>query len=87
PVPADERDLVAGFAEVGVRPGHRDVFAQLPAPVQQAWRTMLPALRKELARTPGFGNGSESGPWQSGPDHLGNFGKDYTYRAHVSLIG
>lgn len=87
PVPEDERELVAGFAEVGIRPGHRAAYAGLPMPVQQAWREMLPALRKALARTPGFGNGTESGPWQSGPDHLGNFGKDYTYRAHVSLIG
>jgi len=87
PVPDDERALVASFAEVGIRPGHRHAYGDLPTPIQQAWRALLPALRKELARTPGFGNGSESGPWQSGPDHLGNFGKDYTYRAHVSLIG
>lgn len=87
PVPDDERGLVAGFAQVGIRPGQRHVYAELAMPVRQAWRAMLPALRKELARTPGFGNGKESGPWQSGPDHLGNFGKDYTYRAHVSLIG
>lgn len=87
PVPEDERQLLADFAEVGIRPGQRHACADLPLPIQQAWRAMLPTLRKELARTPGFGNGTEPGPWQSGPDHLGNFGKDYTYRAHVSLIG
>ncbi|WP_420995274.1 DUF1254 domain-containing protein [Cupriavidus sp. 30B13] len=88
-VPAAEREMVAGMADLGIRAGERDAWRQMAEPVRQAWTRLYPALRRQLEQPP-RSQAQHGGPrvsWQSGPDHIGNFGSDYAYRAYIALVG
>lgn len=88
-VPADEQAMVDGFADLGIRAGDLDAWNTLTPQVQEAWTRLWPELRHKLEHPP-KGSIRRSGPrgsWFSGLDHIGNFGKDYVYRAYISLVG
>ncbi len=86
PVPAHERDLLAGWAPLGVRPGDTAVWARLHPTVREAWTSRIDALHEPLRE--GFARGSRTvGGWQYPPDCLGNYGTRYDVRAAVALGG
>ncbi len=86
PVPGDERALVAGWHDLGVRPGERGAYARLDPGTAAAWRAALgPAherLRDGLAR-----GGRRVHGWSVPAPQVGNFGRDYGLRAAVALGG
>lgn len=60
------------------------------APEQlQAWDQAYPGLLSGLKRPPhkNAPAGSHGGPWTTGLPHIGKFGDDYGYRAHVARVG
>jgi len=88
-VPAHEQEMVAGFADLGVRAGDLAAWDTLSPGIREAWTRLWPALRHELEHPP-KGSLRRNGPrgsWLSGMDHIGNFGTDYLYRAYISLVG
>src|SRR5690606_20222426 len=61
-------------------------FFQAFTPEQRdTWLAMFPSLLEGLKKPP---RGSAMGhPWTTGLPHIGRFGEDYAYRAHVARVG
>lgn len=88
-VPVAEQQMVAGFADLGIRAGDLAAWDRLSSEMHDAWTRLWPALRRDLEHPP-KGSIRRSGPrgsWFSGLDHIGNFDTDYVYRAYISLVG
>ena len=76
----------AQFADLGIRPGVADAWAQLPPATQKLWTATLPALRRELRG--GFGKvGTTVDGWSYLGPGIGSFGDDDAGRAAVALGG
>lgn len=86
PVPSDEADMLAGWAVIGVRPGHRGVWYALPPEVQAIWRERIVAAYSELRQAGMKGRRQVEGWVTAGPE-IGNFGRNYALRASVALGG
>lgn len=87
PPPADEAPLMAEFAEIGVGPNQKfdpNRFSEEQRKVVlaalQAAAKEIPAGMADMAKLLKQG-------WSYSPPNLGNFGKDYSYRALVALVG
>lgn len=88
-VPADEQRMVDGFADLGIRAGVLRAWDEINPEVRNAWTRLWPELRRRLEHPPkgSVRRSGTRGSWSSGLDHIGNFGKDYGYRAYISLVG
>ncbi|MFC7516721.1 DUF1254 domain-containing protein [Herbaspirillum sp. GCM10030257] len=90
PIPEHERAMVAGYANIGIRPGVSGAWDALDDAVRSAWTTLMPQLFHELKSLPASylqREEDQRGHWVSGRDHIGNFGDDYAYRAFICLSG
>ena len=85
PVPADEAERFASWADLGVG-GGAFAFARAKPEVQAAWRARLPALHEGLRE--GLKRGARMiGGWSVPSPEVGNFGTNYPLRAAVAFGG
>src|SRR5262249_54928376 len=86
--PLSERDLAVfeGFAPLKLRPGRK---FDLRAFSESERRAILAGIEQGRAdiRNAGSRYGKTIEGWTYGERHLGNFGDDYLYRAHIALTG
>jgi hypothetical protein len=84
PPPADEAPLMAELAKINLGPNQ--TFD--PARFTEDQRQIILKAIEETVRGRGFSlPGRIREGWNYPPPHLGNYGKDYPYRAVVALVG
>lgn len=86
PAPATDASLLARYATVGLRAGAVQAWAQLPRPVQQAWRDQIGPVLAGL-RGAMLQGGRVVDGWRLHADAIGNFGSEHALRAAVALGG
>jgi hypothetical protein len=86
--PLGERDraAMASFAPLKLSPGHKFDAASFTADEREAIEFGIGQGRAEI-RAAGGRYGKVANGWQYPERHLGNFGNDHLYRAHVALAG
>lgn len=86
--PLGERDraVMASFAPLKLSPGSKFDAAAFTADEREAIRLGISQARVEI-RQAGGRYGKVVNGWQHPERHLGNFGDDDLYRAHVALAG
>lgn len=86
--PLSERDLAVfeGFAPLKLRPGRKFDLRAFSESERRAIQAGIEQARVEI-RGAGGRFGKTVDGWTYGERHLGNFGEDYLYRAHVALTG
>lgn len=86
PPPADEAPLMAEFARIGVGPnqtfGHSSFSEEQRKVILRAMEAAAKEIRGGLQTAVKLREG-----WGYSPSHLGNYGKDYSFRATIALIG
>jgi hypothetical protein len=85
PVPPDERDMVAGWRDLGIGGGY-DAFVRTSPAVQAAWKARLPALHERVGVGLLHGGRMVQG-WSVPSAAVGDFGTDYLLRAAVAFGG
>lgn len=73
----------ARFHDVGIRPGHKNVWADLPETVKAAWTAQMPSLIAGLRNNADFLLGDKNG-WRRSPNGVGTFGDDDRLRATIA---
>jgi hypothetical protein len=86
--PLSERDraVFEGFAPLKLRPGRKFDLRAFSESERRAIQAGIEQGRAEI-RSAGGRYGKTIDGWTYGERHLGNFGEDYLYRAHVALTG
>ena len=86
--PLSERDraVFEGFAALKLRPGRKFDLRAFSEPERRAIQAGIEQGRAEV-RGAASRFGKTVDGWTYGERHLGNFGDDYLYRAHVALTG
>jgi hypothetical protein len=86
PLSERERAVFEGFAPLKLRPGRK---FDLRAFSESERRTILAGIEqgKSDTRSAASRYGKTVDGWTYGERHLGNFGDDYLYRAHMALTG
>lgn len=86
--PLSERDraVFEGLAPLKLRPGRKFDLRAFGEAERRAIKAGIEQGRAEI-RAAGSRYGKTVDGWTYGERHLGNFGEDYLYRAHVALTG
>src|SRR5690606_28712478 len=71
----------------GIATGQTSLFQSFTPEQRDTWQTMFPSLLDGLKRPPRNPAMSHGHPWTTGLPHIGRFGEDYAYRAHVARVG
>lgn len=86
PPPESERALVAGWQDIGLRPGEIDAWEGLSEATRQLWLASIGPLHDQLRQASASGRRDMQGWFASAPD-MGDFGQNYPLRASVALGG
>lgn len=86
PLPARDRDLLAEFSPLRLRPGRKFDVRGFSEAERQAIEDGIAEAQAEI-RAAGRRYGKTVDGWSYGERHLGNFGEDYLYRALIALTG
>ncbi|MBH1965581.1 MAG: DUF1254 domain-containing protein [Comamonadaceae bacterium] len=86
PPPEKERALLAGWEEIGLRPGEADAWDHLSDATCQLWRDSIDPLHDKLSQASASGRREIQG-WFASAIDMGDFGQNYPLRASVALGG
>ena len=86
PLPAPHKAQVKRFARVGIIPGGGQSWPTLPPAIQKIWSDNFARFREELGGGLA-GSATLRNGWAYPSPAIGNFGRDYLYRAQVALGG
>ena len=86
PLPERDRAVLESLAPLKLRPGRKFDGRAFSKPERRAIKAGIEQGRAEI-RAAGSRYGKTADGWTYGERHLGNFGEDYLYRAHVALTG
>jgi hypothetical protein len=86
PLPERDRAVFEAFAPLKLRPGRKFDGRAFGQPERLAIKAGIEQGRAEI-RAAGSRYGKMVDGWTYGERHLGNFGEDYLYRAHMALTG
>lgn len=84
--PAAEREQVARWAEVGLRPGAGDAWDRIGDEARAAWHARIGPAHDKLRQASASGRRQVQG-WFASAVEMGDFGSNYPLRASVALGG